>query len=71
MKSAARPMTARALLNYVIIRQVPRLYRLRPRSAPRAPSAVASSSTHKIDTSKCLKCGACMEKCRFGAIEKH
>ena len=26
---------------------------------------------HKIDTTKCLKCGACMEKCRFGAIEKH
>ena len=23
-----------------------------------------------IDTSKCIKCGACMEKCRFAAIEK-
>ena len=23
---------------------------------------------HHIDTSICLKCGACMEKCRFGAI---
>ncbi len=25
---------------------------------------------HKIDTQKCLKCGACMDKCRFGAIVK-
>ena len=23
---------------------------------------------HVIDSGKCLKCGACMEKCRFGAI---
>ncbi len=26
---------------------------------------------HTIDTQKCLKCGACMEKCRFGAIVKN
>ncbi len=26
---------------------------------------------HVIDTSKCLKCGACIEKCRFGAISKN
>ncbi|MBQ7487481.1 MAG: 4Fe-4S binding protein, partial [Clostridia bacterium] len=25
---------------------------------------------HVIDPDKCLKCGACMEKCRFGAITK-
>lgn len=25
---------------------------------------------HMINTSKCVKCGACMEKCRFGAIYK-
>ncbi|MBR4121135.1 MAG: 4Fe-4S binding protein, partial [Spirochaetales bacterium] len=25
---------------------------------------------HVIDQDKCLKCGACMEKCRFGAIIK-
>ena len=25
---------------------------------------------HVIDNSKCLKCGACMEKCKFGAITK-
>ncbi|WP_301998502.1 NADH-quinone oxidoreductase subunit NuoF [Desulfosporosinus nitroreducens] len=26
---------------------------------------------HVIDEERCLKCGACMEKCRFGAIIRH
>ena len=26
---------------------------------------------HHIDTTKCIKCGSCMEKCRFGAIIKN
>ncbi len=26
---------------------------------------------HTIDSTKCIKCGACMEKCRFGAIVMH
>ena len=25
---------------------------------------------HRIDLEKCIKCGACMEKCKFGAIIK-
>ena len=25
---------------------------------------------HTIDTTKCIKCGACLEKCKFGAIVK-
>ena len=25
---------------------------------------------HVIDTQKCIKCGVCREKCKFGAIEK-
>ena len=25
---------------------------------------------HVIDTSKCLRCGVCMERCKFGAITK-
>jgi len=25
---------------------------------------------HTIDQSKCIKCGLCMEKCKFGAIDK-
>ncbi len=27
-------------------------------------------SPYTIDTSKCIKCGSCMEKCKFGAISK-
>ena len=27
-------------------------------------------SAHVIDTAKCIKCGACIEKCKFGAIIK-
>ena len=26
---------------------------------------------HHIDTTKCIKCGSCMDKCRFGAIVKN
>ena len=26
---------------------------------------------HQIDRAKCIKCGSCMEKCRFGAIVKN
>ena len=25
---------------------------------------------HVIDNAKCVKCGACMDKCKFGAISK-
>jgi len=25
---------------------------------------------HKIDTDKCVKCGTCIDKCKFGAIYK-
>ena len=25
---------------------------------------------HVIDAATCIKCGSCVEKCRFGAIEK-
>jgi NADP-reducing hydrogenase subunit HndC len=25
---------------------------------------------HVIDTSKCIKCGVCMEKCKFNAVVK-
>jgi Fe-S-cluster-containing hydrogenase component 2 len=26
---------------------------------------------HIIDQNKCIKCGACKEKCRFDAISRH
>jgi NADP-reducing hydrogenase subunit HndC len=25
---------------------------------------------HVIDTEKCIKCGVCMEKCKFNAVVK-
>ena len=25
---------------------------------------------HVIDSSKCIKCGACYDKCKFGAIDR-
>jgi NADH-quinone oxidoreductase subunit F/NADP-reducing hydrogenase subunit HndC len=31
----------------------------------------ATKERHIIDQERCLKCGACMEQCRFGAIIRH
>ena len=31
----------------------------------------AVKAPHVIDPNKCIKCGACMDNCRFGAISKH
>ena len=31
----------------------------------------AVRAPHIINQSKCIKCGACMDNCRFGAISKH
>lgn len=31
----------------------------------------SAKEPHVIDEERCLKCGACMEKCRFGAIIRH
>ena len=50
-------------------RQVPRLYRLR-KGLPTGAISGKVKEVHTIDTSKCIKCGACMEKCKFGAIVK-
>ena len=38
------------------------------RMSRQAQSAVPSRHPHVIDAEKCLKCGACMAKCKFGAI---
>ena len=38
----------------------------------RCPAGVCKSLVHYvIDPNKCIKCGACMDNCRFGAISKH
>ena len=51
-------------------RQVQGLHPVRPQSAPRAPSPARSSSPMSSTPAKCIKCGACMENCRFDAISK-
>ena len=47
---------------------------LTPNLAPEGIAAGAINGSvrnpHNIDTLKCVKCGACMETCRFGAISK-
>ncbi len=40
------------------------------RNCPNGAISGKLKKPHVIDQSKCLKCGACMEKCRFGAIYK-
>ena len=58
------------LLNYVITGKC-RGYTACTKVCPAGAISGTVKEQHKIDTTKCLKCGACMEKCRFGAIEKH
>ena len=40
------------------------------RACPGGAISGVVKERHVIDQSKCLKCGACIEKCRFGAIIK-
>ncbi|MEM5780359.1 MAG: 4Fe-4S binding protein, partial [Lawsonibacter sp.] len=30
----------------------------------------SAKNPHKIDVNRCIKCGSCLEKCRFGAIRR-
>ena len=40
------------------------------RNCPVVAISGAVKQLHVIDQSKCIKCGACMENCNFGAISK-
>ncbi len=40
------------------------------RTCPNGAIIGSVKEVHMIDQSRCVKCGACMEKCRFGAIYK-
>ena len=42
-----------------------------PLGQPPPISCLLYTSPHVIDPNKCIKCGACMDNCRFGAISKH
>lgn len=60
----------KSLLSYTIQKDKCVGCTLCARNCPAECISGTTKSPHEIDQSKCLKCGACMEKCRFGAIVK-
>ncbi len=60
----------KALLNYKIIADKCKGCTLCKKVCPVDAIEGSVKNPHTIDISKCIKCGACMEKCKFGAIIK-
>ena len=60
----------KSLLSYKIVAEKCKGCTACARACPVAAISGSVKQPHVIDTSKCIKCGACMEKCRFGAIVK-
>ena len=60
----------RALLHYVINPDLCRGCTACTRVCPVEAISGELRKPHQIDTSKCLKCGACAEKCKFHAITR-
>ncbi len=60
----------KALLNYVIDPDKCRGCTMCAKVCPAGAISGTVKNPHTIDTSLCLKCGACMEKCKFNAISK-
>lgn len=58
------------LLRYSIIAEKCKGCTLCARVCPASAVIGELKNPHTIDTHKCVKCGACIEKCRFGAIVK-
>ena len=56
------------LLKYSIIEDKCKGCTLCARNCPVDAISGAVKTPHVIDTAKCIKCGACMDSCRFGAI---
>ena len=60
----------KSLLRYVIVDDKCRGCTACARVCPVGAISGTVKNPHTIDTSKCIKCGACMEKCKFNAIIK-
>ena len=60
----------KALTNYVVIADKCKGCTLCARNCPVGAISGAVKVPHVIDTQKCIKCGVCMDKCKFNAIEK-
>ena len=58
------------LLSYSIIADKCKGCTLCSRVCPAGAISGTVKEPHVIDTEKCVKCGACIEKCKFGAIVK-
>lgn len=56
------------LLKYSIIEEKCKGCTICARNCPVDAISGAVKTPHVIDTAKCIKCGACMDNCRFGAI---
>ncbi len=60
----------KALLNYIIIEDKCKGCTLCAKVCPTGAISGDVRKPHVIDLSKCVKCGACMDKCKFAAITK-
>ena len=58
----------KALTNFYIEPDKCRGCTLCARNCPASAISGTVKAAHTIDRSKCIKCGVCMEKCKFGAI---
>ena len=60
----------KGLLNYSIVADKCKGCTLCARKCPVGAISGTVKNPHVIDTTKCIKCGACMDSCKFGAIIK-
>ncbi len=60
----------KGLLNYTIVADKCKGCTLCARKCPVGAISGTVKNPHVIDTAKCIKCGACMDSCKFGAIIK-